>query len=45
MKTKKKKWIILLRESSVSWDIRLCSPLKVNRRFGEHVASIFRVEE
>jgi hypothetical protein len=27
------------------WDITPCSPLQVNRRFGEHNASIFTVEE
>jgi hypothetical protein len=30
---------------SVSWDIKLCSPLKVNQQFDDQVASIFRVEE
>jgi hypothetical protein len=30
-------------KSSIFWDVSPCSPLKVNRRFGEHVASIFRV--
>jgi hypothetical protein len=28
----------------VLWDITPCSPLKVNRRYREHIASIFRVE-
>jgi hypothetical protein len=28
---------------SISWDITSCSPLKVNQRFEEHDASIFRV--
>jgi hypothetical protein len=29
---------------SHGWDITPCSPLNVNRRFGEHIASIFMVE-
>jgi hypothetical protein len=29
---------------SISWDITPCRPLKINRRFGEYVASIFTVE-
>jgi hypothetical protein len=32
-------------KSTVFWDIMACSPLKVNRRFGGHIASIFRVEK
>jgi hypothetical protein len=32
-------------KSSVFWGISACCPLKANRRFGEHVASIFQVEE
>jgi hypothetical protein len=32
-------------KSSVFWDIMPCSPLKVDPRFGEYFASIFRVEE
>jgi hypothetical protein len=28
--------------SSVFWDIMPCSPLKVNRRFGEHITYILR---
>jgi hypothetical protein len=28
---------------SIFWDIRQCSPVKVNRRFVEYVASILRV--
>jgi hypothetical protein len=35
----------ILKKSSIFWDETPCSPLKVNRRFREHVASIFRVEE
>jgi hypothetical protein len=27
------------------WDTTVCSPLKVNQRFEEHVATIFRFEE
>jgi hypothetical protein len=30
-------------KSTILWDITPCSPLKVNGRFGEHIASIFRV--
>jgi hypothetical protein len=33
------------RNSFVFWDIPPCSSLKVNRTYGERVASIFRVEE
>jgi hypothetical protein len=29
----------------VFWEIKQSNPLKANRRFGEHVASIFRVAE
>jgi hypothetical protein len=29
---------------SIFWDVIPCSWLKVNRYFGEHVASIFRVK-
>jgi hypothetical protein len=32
-------------KSAVFWDITACSPLKVNRRFGGSIASIFGVEE
>jgi hypothetical protein len=32
-------------KSIIFWDITPCSPLKIIRRFGEHVSSIFRVEE
>jgi hypothetical protein len=32
-------------ESSLFWHITSCSPLKVYRRFGEGLDSIFRVEE
>jgi hypothetical protein len=32
-------------KSTVFWDITPCSPLSVNRRFGGHIASIFRVEK
>jgi hypothetical protein len=32
-------------KSIIFWDITPCTPLSVNRRFGEHIASIFRVEE
>jgi hypothetical protein len=28
-------------KSSIFWDITLCGPLKVNRRFGGNVASVF----
>jgi hypothetical protein len=31
-------------KSSVLWDTMPCSPLKINRHFGEHVFYIFRVE-
>jgi hypothetical protein len=34
----------LHRKIYIFWDTTLCSPLKVNRRFGELVASIFRIE-
>jgi hypothetical protein len=30
--------------SSLFWDIKPCSPLQVNERFGENGASIFRNE-
>jgi hypothetical protein len=30
---------------SILWDITPCSPLKVNRSFGEHGASMFRAKE
>jgi hypothetical protein len=29
----------------IFWDMMPCSPLSFNRRFGGHIASIFRVEE
>jgi hypothetical protein len=29
----------------IFWDITPCTPLKFKRRFGGHIASIFRVEE
>jgi hypothetical protein len=32
-------------KSIIFWDITPCSPLSVNRRLEEHIASIFRVEE
>jgi hypothetical protein len=32
-------------KSIIFWDMTACSPLKVNRDFREHVASIFRDEE
>jgi hypothetical protein len=35
----------MLLKSFVFWGIMPCSPAKANRRFGEHVASIFRVDE
>jgi hypothetical protein len=38
-------YFIFVLNSSVFWDITPCSPLKVNRRFGETFAFIFRVEE
>jgi hypothetical protein len=31
--------------TSVFWDITLCSPLKVSPRFRERIASTFRVEK
>jgi hypothetical protein len=34
-----------LLNSTVIWDMTLCIPLKVKRRFGEHIASILRVEK
>jgi hypothetical protein len=33
------------RKSPVFWDIRQCSPLKINYVSEERIASIFRVEE
>jgi hypothetical protein len=32
-------------KSIIFWDMAPCSPLSFNRRFGEHIASIVRVEE
>jgi hypothetical protein len=32
-------------EEDIFWDITPCIPLKVNRRFGEHVASILSDKE
>jgi hypothetical protein len=32
-------------KSIIFWDMTLCSPSSFNRRFEEHIASIFRVEE
>jgi hypothetical protein len=37
--------IAVVVKSPIFCDITPCSPLKVNRRSKEHVASIFRVEE
>jgi hypothetical protein len=37
--------MVVVMKSAVVQDVTLCSPLKVNQRFGEHVSSIFRVEE
>jgi hypothetical protein len=34
-----------LKKSSIVWDIKPCSPVKVNRNLEDHVASYFRVEE
>jgi hypothetical protein len=31
-------------DSSIFWDITLCIPLQVSRRFRDHFASIFRVD-
>jgi hypothetical protein len=36
---------VVAMKSCVLWNITPCSPVKVNRRFGGHIASIFRVEE
>jgi hypothetical protein len=37
--------IAVVMKSSIFCDITPCSPIKVNRRFGEHIASIIRVKE
>jgi hypothetical protein len=37
--------IAMATKSSTFWNITRSSPLKVNRRFGEHIAPIFRAEE
>jgi hypothetical protein len=38
-------WNFVELESFIFWDITSYSPLKINRRFGEHIASIFNVKE
>jgi hypothetical protein len=35
----------MIMKSSIFWNITACSPLKVNRSFGEDIAFIFRVQE
>jgi hypothetical protein len=36
---------VLTWKSSVLWDVKLCSPLKINECLREHIASIFSVED
>jgi hypothetical protein len=38
-------YVTMLLKGSAFWGIMPCSPAKPNRHFGEHVASIFRVDE
>jgi hypothetical protein len=35
----------VVKKSITFWDITPCSPLQVNPRFEEHIASIFTIEE
>jgi hypothetical protein len=38
-------FIVVVMNSTICWDTTLCSPLTVNERYGEHVASIFWVQQ